>query len=136
MDKLLIYINCVGPSYDGKYSYEFMFTDDIEGVDGENWDTYPASGLPEPPLEYTNSVRVIKTDLKLTLIQNSDTFSLWDAVDDVIALAWEETKDYDEYPDVRISFKFGETIESIENKLYQKELAWHGKEIIINEHQE
>jgi len=134
MDLLLVYINLVGKTWDDFYIYEFMFNDVLEDVDGENWDTYPASGLPLPPINYVKNVKILKTELEIKLIQNSDTFSVWDAVDKVIALGWEETKDYELYPDYRISFIFGESLEKVNNKLFQKELEWSREKDIINEH--
>lgn len=131
MDNLLIFINPLGQSYDGQYLYEFMFSDSIEDVDGEDWDISPASGLPQPPSEYAKLVKTLKTEIKIDLIQNSDTFSLWDSVDGVIALGWEDVMVYEEYPDFRLCFKYGETLESINKQLYQKELMWHGIEIKV-----
>jgi len=101
----LIFIRYIGEDFNGKHIYEFIFTDNIEGVDGEGWDAYPASGNPEPPEKgYISKVGRFETDeFKLVLIQNSDTFAVWDAVDGVVALAWEDiTEGYDEYPDNRI----------------------------------
>ena len=59
-----------------------------------------------------------KMKIKLDLIQNNCCFSISDCYDGVIALAWENMDDYDEYPEEgRIFFKFGETLEEVENKL-------------------
>ena len=60
--------------------------------------------------------------MKLDVVQNSDTFAVWDAVDGVIALAWENINAYDSYPDKRLCFKFGEKIKEVEEKLYEKDL--------------
>ena len=35
----LIYINMVGKDYKGNLLYEFIFSDTLENVDGEEWDT-------------------------------------------------------------------------------------------------
>ena len=56
------------------------------------------------------------------MYQNSDTFAVWDALDGVVALAWEDMTDYDEYPDSRVSFRFGETIKDTEDRLYENDL--------------
>jgi hypothetical protein len=111
----LIYINYVGRNYEGNYFYEFIFSDTTDDVDGADWDTYPASGRPQPPDEYyIKKVGRLESELNLDVIQNSDTFAVWDAVDDVIA--------YETYPDKRLSFRFGETITETQNKLYEKDL--------------
>jgi len=120
----LIYINMVGKDYRGNLIYEFIFSDTLENVDGEEWDTYPASGRPEPPHEnFIKKVGRLESELKLDVIQNSDTFALWDAVDGVIALAWENINAYDSYPEKRLCFKFGETIKDVEDKLYENDLV-------------
>jgi hypothetical protein len=119
----LIYVNQVGKNYKGNYIYEFIFSDTIINIDGEDWDTFPASGRPEPPHEnLIKKVGTLESEMKLDVIQNSDTFAVWDAVDGVIALAWENINAYDSYPEHRICFKFGEDSKTIESKLYEKDL--------------
>lgn len=120
----LIYVNYVGKDYKSNYLYEFIFSDTTKDIDGDEWDTFPASGRPEPPHEtYIKRVGRLESELKLDVIQNSDTFAVWDAVDGVIALAWENINDYDSYPEHRICFKFGDSIKTIENILYEKDLT-------------
>ena len=120
----LIFVNEVGKTLEGQYIYEFLFSDTIENVDGEDWDVYPAAGNPEPPRkDLVKKIGKLVSTLKLSLIQNSDTFAVWDAIDGVIALAWEEiTEDYDEYPEHRMCFKFGEPKQSVMDKLYEKDI--------------
>lgn len=127
MDNLyLIYINYVGKDWKGNHVYEFIFSDTNTNIDGEDWDTYPASGVPSPPHEeFIKKVGKLESELKLDVVQNSDTFAVWDAVDGVIALGWENINTYDEYPSVRLSFKFGELISKVEEKLYEKDLILH-----------
>jgi hypothetical protein len=58
------------------------------------------------------------TDLQLDLVQDSDYFGVIDAVDGVISLAWEK---FDINVEVdRLTFKFGESIESVTKKLKQR----------------
>lgn len=123
----LIYINVLGPDYKNEKIYEFIFGDKIEDVSGEDWDLSPASGRPKPPdVRFIKVVGILAdTDLTLELVQNSDHFSVLDAVDDVIALAWESYDDgtMDEGEEVkRLVFKFGETEESVTNKLKIRDL--------------
>lgn len=124
MKKLyLIYINNVGKDWQGNYLYEFLYSDKIKDIHGEDWDSVPASNRPEPPYEeHVKKVGKLTTEIKLSLVQQSDTFCVWDAVDGIIALGWENIDEYDEYPDVRLWFKFGEEIEKVQEKLFEKEL--------------
>jgi hypothetical protein len=92
----------------------------IKDVWGENWDSKPSNGYPQPPeLKYVKKVGVLKnTDVKLELIQNSDYFSMIDAVDGVVALAWEK----DDTESERMVFRFGQTEEEINDILYSRDL--------------
>ena len=119
----LIYINRVGKDYAGNFIYEFIFSDTTKDIDGEEWDTFPASGRPEAPHDkFIKKVGRLESDLNLDVVQNSDTFAVWDAVDGVIALAWENINAYDAYPETRLCFRFGEAIADVEEKLYEKDL--------------
>jgi hypothetical protein len=113
----------VGKDYKGNLIYEFIFSNTTNNIDGEEWDTFPASGRPEPPHDnFIKNVGRLESELKLDVIQNSDTFAVWDAIDGVIALAWENINAYDAYPEKRLCFKFGETLEDVDAKLYEKDL--------------
>jgi len=115
----LIYVNGLGPNFKGDNMYEFIFSDEKE-VWGENWESKPSNGYPTPPdLKYVKKVGVLRnTDIKLELIQNSDFFSMIDAIDDVVALAW-ETEDENKG---RLVFRFGQTENEIKDKLYERDL--------------
>ena len=120
----LIYINKVGKDWEGNYMYEFLFSDTTENIDGEDWDSVPASGRPEPPhSEFVKLVGRLKTDIIFNLVQESDTFAVWDAVDGVVALGWENIDGYDEYPEVRLHFSFGMTEDEVNDKLYERDLV-------------
>lgn len=126
MDNLfLIYVVEVGKDWKGTARYEFLFSDTIKDIDGDEWDSIPASGRPESPHEHlVKKVGVLISDEKrFNLIQNSDTFSVWDSIDGVVAMAWENMDDYEEYPESRIAFHFGDTIEKVEGKLYEHDLT-------------
>ena len=115
----LIYINVLGTTWLGENVYEFLFSDTIEDVDGEYWDKFPAAGTPEPPkTSFVKLVGVLTIDMGLMVIQESDTFAVWDAVDKITALAWEDISDYEEYPEKRLFFNFGEKISDVKDKLY------------------
>lgn len=128
MPLFLIYVNQVGEDYKGQNIYEFLFSDTTSKIDGEEWDTFPASSRPKPPHEiFIKEALVLRSELKLDVIQNSDTFAVWDAVDGVIALAWENMSEYEIYPEHRVCFKFGETKEEVENKLYEKDFRFENE---------
>jgi len=117
----LTFVNGLGHNYKGDNLYEFIFSDSLD-VWGEYWDNKPSNGYPAPPeLQHIKKVGVLRnTDLKLELIQNSDFFCMIDAMDDVIALAW-ETEESEEQK--RLVFRFGSTEEEIKDKLYERDLV-------------
>jgi hypothetical protein len=133
----LIYINELGPNFRGDNIYEFIFSD-VDDVYGEDWDIEPASGRPQPPkIEFIKKVGILKnSDIELELVQNSDFFCVYDAVDGVISLGWEKS-DSDEiivYKKKRLVFQYGESIENVESKLYERDvvLNWE-KNLMLNE---
>jgi hypothetical protein len=127
----LIYVNGLGPNYKGDNLYEFIFSDKLE-VWGESWDNKPSNGYPQPPeLKYVKKVGVLRdTDVKLELIQNSDFFSVMDAMDDIIALAWETE---DETNQKRMVFRFGVPEQEIKDKLYERDLVLEFEKKVVYE---
>ena len=129
----LVYINKVGQNWKGNFIYEFLFSDILKKIDGEGWESYPASNNPQPPDEkFINKTGALVTEMKLEIVQESDSFAMWDAVDGIIALAWENLEGYDEYPESRLFFSFGEEIKSIESKLYEKDLVLNYNKQLLN----
>jgi hypothetical protein len=127
----LIYVNGLGPNYKGDNLYEFIFSDSLD-VWGESWDNRPSNGYPQPPdLKYIKKVGVLRdTDVKLELIQNSDFFSVMDAMDDIIALAWETEDDTNQK---RMVFRFGVPEQEIKDKLYERDLVLEFEKKVVYE---
>ena len=130
----LIYVNEIGSDYKGQKQYEFVFSESTE-IDMGDWFAIPASSISRsksPDVEYVDVVGLLKdTDLQLELIQNSDFFGVIDAVDGVISLAWEKFDFDSEFE--RISFKFGESLESVTKKLKQRDYLLIKEEVKIKE---
>lgn len=126
----LIYVNGLGPNYKGDNIYEFIFSDNLD-VWGDSWESKPSNSYPSPPnLEHIKRVGVLKnTEVKLELIQNSDFFCMTDAMDDIIALAWET----DESKSKRLVFRFGETEQQIKDKLYENDLILEFEKKVVYE---
>jgi hypothetical protein len=127
----LIYVNGLGPNYKGDNLYEFIFSDEID-IWGEFWESKPSNGYPTPPeLKYIKKVGVLRnTDIKLELIQNSDFFCMIDAMDDVVALAWETEESEGQK---RLVFRFGETEQKIKDKLYERDLILEFEKKVVYE---
>jgi len=132
----LIYVNELGPNYKGDNIYEFIFSIGLENIWGDSWESKPANGYPSPPdLEYVSKVGVLKNDeITLSVIQNSDYFSMIDAIDGVIALSWENETDTTNFEiNKRLVFKFGETEESVKNKLYERDIVLEFEKKVVYE---
>ena len=127
----LIYVNGLGPNYKGDNLYEFIFSDEKD-VWGEFWESKPSNGYPTPPeLKHIKKVGVLRnTDIKLELIQNSDFFCMIDAMDDVVALAWETEESEGQK---RLVFRFGETEQKIKDKLYERDLILEFEKKVVYE---
>jgi len=120
----LVFVNELGPNFRGDNLYEFIFSDN-EDVSGEDWESSPAGGNPQPPhIDYITKVGVLKNDkIKLNVVQNSDFFSFYDAVDKVIALSWEDIEnEYYNEDDTRLVFHYGDSEEDVMTKLYERDI--------------
>lgn len=129
----LIYINGLGPNYKGDNIYEFIFSDTLD-VFGDNWDSKPANGYPLPPdIEYIKKVgTLMNEEIVFDLIQNSDVFSVIDSMDGVISLGWEnEDKDFSSIK--RMVFQFGESENSVKDKLYERDIVLQFEKDVVYE---
>jgi len=128
----LIYVNEIGEDYKGQKQYEFVFSETTE-IDMGEWFVIPASSNQQtksPDIEYVDVVGLLKnTDLQLELIQNSDYFGVIDAVDGVIAMAWEKFN-FDNVEE-RLTFRFAEPIEIFTKKLKSRGFILLKEEIKI-----
>ncbi len=119
------FVNLVGQEEDGNYRYEFIFTDNPDEFWGEDFENKPCSLMNNlmPSEEYKTETHIVKTKLVFDLIQNNGCFGMQDCMDGIVAVAWENIDDYDEYPeDGRLFFMFGESLEEVERKLAMKNI--------------
>jgi hypothetical protein len=126
----LLYINELGQDYKGQRQYEFIFGQNPDAL-VEEWFIIPSAGRSIPPeIEDIDLVALLKnSDLKLELVQNSDYFGVIDSVDGIVALGWEAFDINAEERPVRVSFHFGEELDSVTEKLSKKGLRLINEEI-------
>lgn len=120
---VLTYINPLNKNYKGEVIYEFIFSNSVEINFGSDWDCNPASSglITPPPIEDIKKVGVLNTTkIELDLAIQSEYFSMYDCVENILALGWEKESPLDE---VRLVFHFGETIDSVNNKLYSRDIV-------------
>jgi hypothetical protein len=135
----LLYINELGRDYKGQRQYEFIFGKKLISLYNDNdvleleneWVIIPSSGRVFPPqMAAIDLVGLLKnSDLELDLVQNSDYFGMIDAVDGIVALGWEKFDMENNEKSTRLSFHFGETVESVTDKLITKGLRLINDEI-------
>lgn len=119
---VLTFINPMGKNYRGEFIYEFIFSKDVEINFGNDWGVNPASGgdIAPPPIQDIVGIAILKTtEIDLELAINSDHFSMYDCVERIIAMGYERESPDDED---RMVFHFGETFESIKDKLYSRDI--------------
>ena len=122
-DLRLGFVRFVGTESGGINIYELIFTH-VSMIDtfwGEHFNQQPASlciSL-EPLQEYVSKVGKIRTVMKLNTIGECGCFSVQDAMDGCVCLAYQDLTHEEEYPECRLVLHFGETYEEVEHKLAQ-----------------
>jgi hypothetical protein len=119
----LVYINSLNTNYKNENIYEFIFAKSASQIEeGNDWGAEPASSgeVTPPDIDSISAVGILKTtEVELNLVINSDSFSMYDATEDIIALGWEV--DIPKVDD-RLVFRFGEKQEAVEKKLSVRKL--------------
>ena len=126
-DLHLCFIKNVGTDVDNLNIYEFIFTDKVDEFWGENFEYFPSCLCNEliPNSEYYSLVKTIKTDIDLDLIQNSCCSSYQDAIDGIVAIAYQNISNLDSYPDDgRLILHYGITYEETEELLNNKGISF------------
>lgn len=119
----LCFVNRLGKDIDGMYTYSFLFSNEeqIDIVWGNDWNFKPAGICGDiTPEEGTYEViKKLKTDILFNVAQECMCFSMQDAINQVVALAYESLDDPDkEYPEEGIMvFHFGDALDDVEAKL-------------------
>ena len=131
----LIYINGIGSNYKGENIYEFIFSDTIDEIWGQDWEVRPANGYPSPPdIEYVKKVGTLTNgEITLELVQNSDVFSVQDGIDGVIAIGWEKEEEIDFSMVKRLVFRYGDKEQEVKDKLYERDLVLQFEKKVVYE---
>ena len=129
-----VYVNALGPNYTGDNIYEFIFSNQ-EDVWGDDWDKEPSGGSPSPPhIQFIEKVGVLKNSgVELILIQNSDFFSVYDSVEGVVALAWEnsDSESITDFKQKRLVFHYGDDEKTLADKLYERDIVLNWEKNLV-----
>lgn len=124
-DVYLGFIRLIGEENDGYFRYEFIFTDNADEFWGDNFEYKPAGLVNDliPSDEYITEIHIVKTKIKFDLVQNNMCFGMQDCMDGIVALAFENIDEYENYPENgRLFFMFGESFDDVERKLAIKNI--------------
>lgn len=123
----LVYVEKINdiPNSKGLFEYEFFFSETPEIVWGNDWNQQCPSACSKedlrPDASTYNDVRKIYSIIPLISISENSCFSIQDSVDQIVAICWEDISEYETYPEpIRLVFNYGETFESVEDKLAQR----------------
>ena len=128
----LIYINRIGTTFKGEHIFEFLFSHSVEWDWDDTW--YESSVMTEtrelsPDESIIKTVGTLKTSLfDMELVQEDGVRDIYNAVEGIIALGWEKLEEDEEIPEKRRVFNFGDTKESVDEQLYEYDLALKYKE--------
>ena len=130
----LIYIHLVGYLHDETGIYEFIFSDDPDIIDYENWGWMESppkdNALPPENGYYNKIVRLELSRFKLKLLSEMNQFfKYFDGYDKIIAIGWEDDEENLELEnDVkRLVFYYGDSYDSIANKFYSRDVIFEKK---------
>lgn len=102
----LIYVDKIGQNIEGNYEYDLYFAENL--ITNRDW-SYDTCGLQEPikPKRY-DIIKKLVMNIPLLCLQDNMCFGMLHGVDGIVALAYEDISDYDEYPsDGRLVFSYG-----------------------------
>lgn len=119
----VVYVRLIGSEIGGINIYHLYLSSKPDEVFAEGWGDIPACTVPRKLMDLDEDmyehVVELKSDIKLDLAQDCCCFSMQDSRDNIVALAYENLDNAEEYPDPRIIIHFGDSIESVE-KLFAK----------------
>lgn len=135
----LVYVEKINdtPNSKGLYEYEFFFSETPDIVWGVDWNQQCPSACNienmRPDSSTYNEVKKLYTIYPLMCIENNSCLSCQDMIDGIVACAWEDITEYEEYPEpFRFVFRFGDKKEDVEDKLAQRHQFFIGDSLDID----
>lgn len=123
----VVYIKFLGSDIDGTNIYHFYLSDTPDDVFAEGWGEMPACNVPRNQIDLVDDmykyILEMKSEIKLDLAQDCCCFTMQDARDHIVALAYENIEDMEEYPEPRIIIHFGDMIDDVEKMFAQRDVV-------------
>ena len=127
MSDFLVFVNPKRFNYKGEFCYEFIFSDRLDIAVDDTWEVSPSACTEViPPSEdyITTVLDVTSKDIEFTSASKSDYFCMLDALDDIIALAY-ETYQPDDGLVKRLVFHYGDDIKTVRDKLKDRKIKFN-----------
>ena len=123
----LVYVKHLGTDIDGTNIYHFYLSENVDDAFGEGWGEVPACNVPRKLMELDSNlysyVMECKTEMKLDLAQDCCCFSMQDSRDHIVAIAWENLDNAEEYPEPRIILQYGDTVDTLERLFAKRDIV-------------
>ena len=119
----LVYVEPIGLNSNDEIEYDFLFSETPDIVWGNDWAEQCPSACDNmrPDDSMITEIRRLVTTIPFSTAQRNSCFSLQDCIDGILAIAWENISEYDEYPEpIRLVFSFGEPFDSVVDKLERR----------------
>ena len=131
----VVYLKHLGVDINGQNLYHLYLSNNPDETFAEGWGEVPACNTPRQLLDldekmYSN-VMECKTDIKLDLAQDCCCFSMQDARDHIVALAYENLDNAEEYPEPRIIIQFGDSVENIETLFAKRNIILNKRVTLV-----
>lgn len=135
MDMFLGFIDYIGKTNEGKYTYRFDFTNDTDTVWGEYFNISPTIIIPDLQPEKQLICRTARVDFdkEINIAKKNGCFSMQDCFDGIISLGFSKFTEEDiiYYNDEPLYFNFGEDFQVVEEKI--KSCGYNFYNIIDNQ---
>lgn len=118
----LIYIHYLGLNADLKRQYSFYFVQQNLELCNDNWKEELCGLFNDKFIPNKETIiYTLVTSIPLGLITENLCLGMKHAIDNVVALAWEDISDYEEYPENgRLIFHYGISLDETEKLLKDK----------------
>ena len=119
----LVYVELIGRNSNDILEYDFLFSEAPDIVWGNDWAEQCPSACDNmrPDDSMITATKRLTSIIPFSMAQRNSCFSMQDCIDGIVAIAWEDISEYEEYPEpMRLVFSFGEPYESVVEKLEKR----------------
>ena len=122
----VVYVKLMGNEINGDNIYHLYLSNTPDETFEEGWNEIPACNVNNSLMDLDDDqyqyVVELKSPVVLDLARNCCCFSMQDSKDHIIALAYENLDNVEEYPDIRIIIQYGDRIEDVEEMFAKRDI--------------